>query len=62
MTRDQKIVGIGAGSGVATMIATVVSIYQLWPSNPNLTEAIARTPSPFRCAAFGTANEIADPP
>jgi hypothetical protein len=31
MTRDQKTVAIGAGSGVVTMIVAVVALYHLWP-------------------------------
>jgi hypothetical protein len=42
MTRDQKIVGIGAASGVAAMIAVVVGIYQLWPSSPRLVDISSR--------------------
>ena len=33
MTRDQKVVAIGAASGVAAMIAAVTGIYQTWPSS-----------------------------
>ena len=36
MTREQKIVVIGSASGVVTMIAAVVGIYQIWPDNPSL--------------------------
>jgi hypothetical protein len=36
MTRDQKIVAIGAASGVAAMIASVFVLYQLWSVNPGL--------------------------
>jgi len=42
MTRDQKIVGIGAASGVAAMIAAVVGIYQLWPSSSGLVDNSSR--------------------
>jgi hypothetical protein len=35
MTRDQKIVGIGAASGVAAMIVAIAGTYQLWPSSPS---------------------------
>jgi uncharacterized MAPEG superfamily protein len=42
MTRDQKIVGIGAASGVATMIAAVAGIYQLWPSHPGFADVGSR--------------------
>jgi amino acid permease len=39
MTRDQKIVAIGAASGVIAMIAAVSAIYHLWPADPGLTDA-----------------------
>jgi hypothetical protein len=42
MTRDQKIVGIGAASGVATMIVSMAGIYHLWPVDPHLTEIGSR--------------------
>ncbi len=39
MTRDQKIVAVGAASGVATMIVAMYGIYQVWPT----TGALAAT-------------------
>jgi hypothetical protein len=42
MTRDQKIVGIGAASGVAAMVAAVSVIYQLWPPNLGLADVSSR--------------------
>ena len=42
MTRDQKIVGIGAASGVAAMIVAIAGIYQFWPSSPNLVDISSR--------------------
>ena len=42
MTRDQKIVAIGAASGVAAMIASVFVLYQLWPVNPGLANVSSR--------------------
>src|SRR5215831_16959729 len=42
MTRDQKIVGIGAASGLAAMIVAIVGIYQLWPTSPSLVDISSR--------------------
>jgi hypothetical protein len=42
MTRDQKIVAVGAASGVATMIAAVAGIYHLLPGNPGLADVSSR--------------------
>jgi hypothetical protein len=42
MTRDQKIVAVGAASGVATMVVAVAGIYHLWPSNPDLADVSSR--------------------
>jgi hypothetical protein len=42
MTRDQKIVAIGAASGVAAMITGVLVLYQLWPANPGLVDVSSR--------------------
>ena len=42
MTRDQKIVAVGATSGVATMIAAVAGIYHLLPGNPGLADVSSR--------------------
>jgi hypothetical protein len=42
MTRDQKVVAIGAASGVAAMIASVFVLYQLWPVNPGLANVSSR--------------------
>jgi hypothetical protein len=42
MTRDQKVVAVGAASGVATMIAAVAGLYRLWPSDPGLADVGSR--------------------
>jgi hypothetical protein len=52
MTRDQKIVGIGAASGVAAMIAAVAGIYQLWPSSPSLADVSSRLAFSLQANAF----------
>jgi hypothetical protein len=31
MTRDQKIVAIGSGSGVVAMIAAMIGLAKIWP-------------------------------
>jgi len=49
MTGDQKIVGLGAASGVAAMIVAVAGIYQLWPINPALVDVAHRLA--FACQA-----------
>ena len=57
MTKDQKIVAVGAASGVIAMIAGTALIYNLWPANPALNDissrlayALGRLPSP--CCHF----------
>ena len=52
MTRDQKTVGIGAGSGVAAMIAAVSVIYQLWPTNLGLADGSSRLVYALQASAF----------
>jgi len=52
MTKDQKVVGIGAASGVATMIAAVAVIHHLWPSNPALADAMSRLSYALQANAF----------
>src|SRR5690348_16043805 len=42
MTKDQKIVAIGAASGVTTMVVAVSAIYQLWPVDPGLIDVASR--------------------
>ena len=48
MTREQKIVVIGSASGVVTMIVAVVGVYQIWPTNPSLTDVASRLAYTFR--------------
>jgi hypothetical protein len=52
MTREQKIVAIGSASGVVTMIAAVVGIYQIWPTNPSLADAASRLAYTVQANAF----------
>jgi hypothetical protein len=42
MTKDQKIVGVGAASGVLAMILSVMTIYRCWPINPALMDVSSR--------------------
>ena len=42
MTRDQRVVALGAASGVIAMVASVTAIFQLWPVDPGLTDTAAR--------------------
>ena len=52
MTRDQKIVGIGAASGVTAMIVAMAGIYQLWPSSPSLVDISSRLAYVLQANAF----------
>ena len=52
MTRDQKVVGIGAASGVAAMIVAIVGIYQLWPTSPSLVDISSRLAFALQANAF----------
>jgi uncharacterized MAPEG superfamily protein len=42
MTKDQKIVAVGAASGVATMIVAMTAIYWSWPADPGLVDVASR--------------------
>jgi hypothetical protein len=52
MTRDQKIGGVGAASGVTAMIAAVKGIYQRWPANPSLADVSSRLAYALQANAF----------
>jgi hypothetical protein len=52
MTKDQKVVAIGAASGVLTMIAGVSVLYRLWPANPGLAEMSSRLAYALQANAF----------
>lgn len=52
MTRDQKIVGVGAASGVTAMIAAIAGIYQLWPVTPSLADVSSRLAYALQANAF----------
>jgi len=42
MTRDQRVVALGAASGVIAMLASVTAIFRFWPVDPGLTDSGAR--------------------
>ena len=52
MTKDQKIVGVGAASGIIGMIAGVSIIYSLWPANPALSDLASRLAYTLQADAF----------
>jgi hypothetical protein len=52
MTKDQKVVGIGAASGVLSMIASVAAIYHVWPNNPGLIDLSSRIGYTLQWNAF----------
>ena len=52
MTRDQKIVGIGAASGVVAMIVAIAGTYQLWPSSPRFVDISSRFAYALQANAF----------
>jgi hypothetical protein len=54
MTKDQKIVGVGAASGVVTMIVAVASIYQLWPINSEFVDLSRRLVFALQANAFAS--------
>jgi len=52
MTRDQKIVGVGAASGVTAMVMAIACIYQLWPINSSLADVSSRLAYALQGNAF----------
>ena len=52
MTRDQRVVALGAGSGAIAMVASVTAIYRFWPVDPGLTDISARIACTLRADAF----------
>jgi hypothetical protein len=52
MTTDQKIVAVGSGSGVITMIVLVAIFYSLWPVSSELTDVVARLGYTARALTF----------
>jgi hypothetical protein len=53
LTKDQKIVGVGAGSGVVSTVVTMFVIYQLWPVHHALTDVGSRLAYTLQANAFG---------
>lgn len=52
MTRDQKTVAIGAGSGALTMIAAIVGISQIWTDTSGLTDVSSRLAYALKASAL----------
>jgi hypothetical protein len=52
MTRDQKIVVVGAASGVAVMVAALAGLYQLWPGGPARSDLAGRLAYALQANAF----------
>lgn len=52
MNRDQKIVAIGASSGVITMIMSMLVIYHHWPQNLVLADMTSRLAYTLQADAF----------
>ena len=52
MTRDQRVVLLGAASGVVAMLASVTTIFRLWPANPGLTDMGARVAYTLQANVF----------
>ncbi len=52
MTRDQRIVAIGAASGVAAMVAAFAVIYRLWPIDRSLVDPAHRLAYALQLDAF----------
>ena len=52
MTRDQKIVAVGSGSGVLSMLAAMMGLYHLWPINDLLVDLPKRLGYALQANAF----------
>ena len=52
MTKDQRIVALGASSGVASMLAAMFAIYHLWPVPAGLVDAGDRIAFALKGLAF----------
>ena len=52
MTKDQKVVGIGAASGVLAMVASVATISRLWPINAGFVDVSSRLAYALQLNAF----------
>jgi hypothetical protein len=52
MTREQRIVAVGAASGVTAMVVATAGIYQLWPTNTNLADVGSRLAYTVQANAF----------
>jgi hypothetical protein len=52
MTKEQKIVGIGAASGVLAMVASLATISRLWPIHADFMDASSRLAYALQMNAF----------
>ena len=52
MTAEQKIVAVGSGSGVISMIVLMTIFYHLWPVSPELTDVATRLGYTARALTF----------
>jgi uncharacterized MAPEG superfamily protein len=52
MTRDQRVVALGAASGVIAMLTSVAAIYRFWPVDPGLNDTAARIAFALQANAF----------
>jgi hypothetical protein len=52
MTKEQKVVGIGAASGVLAMVASVATISRLWPINTGFIDVSSRVAYALQMNAF----------
>ncbi len=52
MTREQETVAVGAASGVLAMVASVATIYRLWPIKPGLADVGDRIAYALQLNAF----------
>ena len=52
MTKEQKVVGIGAASGALAMVASVATISRLWPSNADFIDVSSRLTYALQMNAF----------
>lgn len=52
MTRDQRVVALGAASGVVAMLVSVAAIFRFWPVDPGLADSSARIAYTLQANAF----------
>src|SRR5271166_2640364 len=52
MTKEQKVVGVGAASGVLAMVASVATISRLWPIDAGFIDVSSRLAYALQMNAF----------